>query len=153
HTPLYASPQQTRGEPPDPRDDVHALGVIWYQMVTGSMTAGRPGGARWVKRLADLGMPPATVDLLAECVEEEADDRPADAGALADRLAALLGPAGRRAEAAPAAGVTETCPDCGGPMKLRDGKYGPFLGCAAYPRCKGTRELSPELRERMGAAP
>src|SRR5262249_21495500 len=27
-TPLYASPQQLRGEAPDPRDDVHALGVI-----------------------------------------------------------------------------------------------------------------------------
>src|SRR5262249_58630371 len=26
HTPLYASPQQIRGEPPDVRDDVHALG-------------------------------------------------------------------------------------------------------------------------------
>src|SRR5262249_47326684 len=34
YTPLYASPQQVRGEPPDPRDDVHALGVIWYQLVT-----------------------------------------------------------------------------------------------------------------------
>jgi hypothetical protein len=28
HTPLYASRQQKQGEPPDPRDDVHALGVI-----------------------------------------------------------------------------------------------------------------------------
>jgi ssDNA-binding Zn-finger/Zn-ribbon topoisomerase 1 len=23
-------------------------------------------------------------------------------------------------------------------MKLRQGRHGPFLGCAAYPRCKGT---------------
>src|SRR5207253_11235524 len=35
HTPIYASPQQVRGEAPDPRDDVHALGVIWYQLLTG----------------------------------------------------------------------------------------------------------------------
>src|SRR5262249_51452331 len=41
-TPLYASPQQQRGEQPDPRDDVHALGVIAYQMLTGRLDAG-PG--------------------------------------------------------------------------------------------------------------
>ena len=43
-TPLYASPEQMRGADPDPRDDVHALGVIWYQILTGNLGAGRPGG-------------------------------------------------------------------------------------------------------------
>jgi formylglycine-generating enzyme required for sulfatase activity/serine/threonine protein kinase len=90
HTPLYASPQQMRGEPPDPRDDVHALGVIWYQLLTGNLGAGRPGGTRWAQRLADLGMAAALVQLLGSCVEEDPDDRPADAGELADRLAGLL---------------------------------------------------------------
>src|SRR5207302_11202525 len=37
YTPLYASPQQIQGVPPDPRDDVHALGAIWYQLVTGDL--------------------------------------------------------------------------------------------------------------------
>src|SRR5262249_22347573 len=55
-TPLYASPQQMRGEAPDPRDDVYSLGVIWYQMLTGDLTAGRPGGTRWQKRLAQMGV-------------------------------------------------------------------------------------------------
>ncbi len=41
---LYASPEQLGGNDPDPRDDVHALGVIWYQMLTGDLTKGRPGG-------------------------------------------------------------------------------------------------------------
>src|SRR5262245_42190538 len=40
HTPLYASPQQIQGAPPDPRDDVFALGVIWYQMLSGDLTTG-----------------------------------------------------------------------------------------------------------------
>jgi len=31
------------------------------------------------------------------------------------------------------------CPDCGSPMKLRKGRHGPFWGCLAYPKCKGTR--------------
>ena len=40
-TPLYASPQQMRGEPACPRDDVFALGVVWYQLLTGEL-ADRP---------------------------------------------------------------------------------------------------------------
>ena len=45
HTPLYSSPQQRRGDDPDPRDDVHALGVIAYQMLTGKLDAA-PGTGR-----------------------------------------------------------------------------------------------------------
>jgi DNA topoisomerase-1 len=42
--------------------------------------------------------------------------------------------------------VKETCPECGGPMKLRPGRGGKFfLGCASYPKCKGTREAPAEL--------
>ena len=52
--------------------------------------------------------------------------------------------------------VTETCPECGGPMKLRESKKGRtpyFLGCAKYPKCKGLREASPELLEQLQAVP
>ena len=53
-------------------------------------------------------------------------------------------------KAAPAVEVAETCPDCGGPMKLRPGRGGTyFLGCAKYPKCKGTREASPALLEQI----
>lgn len=31
----------------------------------------------------------------------------------------------------------QKCPVCGSEMKLRHGKYGPFLGCSRYPDCKG----------------
>ncbi|MFI5333808.1 MAG: type I DNA topoisomerase [Chlamydiales bacterium] len=31
----------------------------------------------------------------------------------------------------------QPCPKCGSPMKLRHGKFGPFLGCTKYPECKG----------------
>jgi DNA topoisomerase-1 len=30
------------------------------------------------------------------------------------------------------------CPRCGKPMILRQGPRGPFLGCSAYPKCRGT---------------
>jgi hypothetical protein len=87
HSPLYASPQQVRGDRPDPRDDVYALGVIWYQALTGDLTAGRPGGARWLKRLAEQGMSPALLELLGACFEDSPADRPPDAAAFADALA------------------------------------------------------------------
>jgi serine/threonine protein kinase len=86
YTLLYASPQQMRGEPADPRDDVYALGVIWYQLLTGDLATGCPGGVRWAKRLEDQGMPPALVELLASCMEENPNDRPAHAGELAAKL-------------------------------------------------------------------
>jgi DNA topoisomerase-1 len=45
--------------------------------------------------------------------------------------------------------VDEPCPECGGPMKLRSSRKGYFLGCAKYPKCKGTREAPPELLEQL----
>ena len=35
----------------------------------------------------------------------------------------------------------ETCPRCGGKLKLRTGKYGDFLGCINYPKYKYTRKV------------
>ncbi len=56
-------------------------------------------------------------------------------------------------KATPAVEVHETCPECGAPMKLRPGRRGFFLGCSKYPKCRGTREASPELLEQLQAAP
>lgn len=28
------------------------------------------------------------------------------------------------------------CPNCGGKLVLREGKYGQFYGCSNYPKCK-----------------
>lgn len=33
------------------------------------------------------------------------------------------------------------CPDCGGRLYKREGKYGEFLGCSNYPNCKFTHKL------------
>jgi formylglycine-generating enzyme required for sulfatase activity len=89
-TTLYASPQQLRGADPDPRDDVYALGVIWYQLLAGDLSRGRPQGADWQKQLAEQGMTPGLIELLAGCVEDNPDERPRNAAALFDRLTDLL---------------------------------------------------------------
>ncbi len=31
------------------------------------------------------------------------------------------------------------CPKCGGQLVERTGKYGSFIGCSNYPKCKYTR--------------
>lgn len=33
------------------------------------------------------------------------------------------------------------CPRCGGDLVERDGRYGKFLGCSNYPKCRFTRKL------------
>jgi DNA topoisomerase-1 len=64
-----------------------------------------------------------------------------------EQIKAALPPLPKRTT--PAVEVTETCPDCGAPMKLRGSRRGYFLGCSKYPKCKGTREASPELLEQV----
>ncbi len=86
YTPLYASPQQMRGNKPDPRDDVYALGVIWYQLLTGDLTVPAPTGRRWSDPLRARGMTDATLEVLASCFESDPSHRPADAGFFADQL-------------------------------------------------------------------
>src|SRR5262249_32648647 len=100
YTPLYASPQQMAGAAPDPRDDVHALGVIWYQLLTGNLLRGRPGGKSWQRHFQGRGMSAAWLDLLMACMEEEPSDRPADGADLASRLGALLQSGGQQRRAA-----------------------------------------------------
>jgi DNA topoisomerase I len=34
-----------------------------------------------------------------------------------------------------------TCDKCGEPMAVKKGRYGPFLACTAYPKCKSVRPL------------
>jgi len=87
YTPLYASPQQQRGEPADPRDDVHALGVIGFQMLTGKLDATL--GADYAKTLRRLGVSESLIELLGDCAAHDPENRLKDATELATRLKAL----------------------------------------------------------------
>lgn len=46
----------------------------------------------------------------------------------------------RHAEEARNVADGNTCPFCGQPLILRHGRYGDFIGCSAYPKCKFTRK-------------
>jgi serine/threonine protein kinase len=86
YTPLYASPQQVQGERPDPRDDVHALGVIWYQLVTGDLKlVSIPPD--WRDVVQERGLDKERVEVLASCIASRAEKRPASAAELVERLA------------------------------------------------------------------
>lgn len=81
HSPLYASPQQREGAQPDPRDDVHALGVIAYQLVTGCFNQG--AGPDLVDDLKELDLDADLIDLLRRCTSQRVDRRPKNAGEVA----------------------------------------------------------------------
>jgi len=88
YTPLYASEQQVRGERPDPRDDVHALGVIWYQLVTGNLKM-LSFPSDWREVVEEKGLSEEFRLLLGACVAQGAEKRPANAAVLAEKLAKL----------------------------------------------------------------
>jgi DNA topoisomerase-1 len=51
--------------------------------------------------------------------------------------------------------VKEICPECAGAMTLRKSRFGGgkfFLSCARYPKCKGTRQVTPEIQDQIAAA-
>jgi DNA topoisomerase-1 len=55
----------------------------------------------------------------------------------------------------PAVEVTELCPECDSPMKLKKSQFaGPpyYLGCSKWPKCKGKAKVSAELQRKIDAA-
>jgi WD40 repeat protein len=87
-TPLYMSPEQRRGESPDPRHDVYSIGVMWYQLLVGDCTRELHQG--WADELADeFDIPPKQIDLIQKCVGY-IKKRPVSA---AELLASLPSPA------------------------------------------------------------
>lgn len=68
HTDNYAPPQQKEGAPPDPRDDVYALGVVGFQTLMGDTRLVPTISMR--DDLADRGVPDSVIGLLKKCLSE-----------------------------------------------------------------------------------
>ena len=82
-TPLYASPQQKAGSDPDPRDDIYALGVTAYQMLSAQVRSGKD----IEDELRNRGVSGELIALIQNCVHVEPEQRPEDGSDLAARLA------------------------------------------------------------------
>ena len=98
-TPAYASPEQVSGESLDPRSDLYSLGVVIFQMVTGSL----PFAAESLRELLlmrlraqppiprDLvpAIPAPLSDLILRCLARDRSQRFQSAGELHSALEAL----------------------------------------------------------------
>lgn len=108
----YMAPEQLRGEAPDARSDIYAIGAVVYEMATGQ----RPFEAKLSTALADdiLHKPPAPPgrlnpklspkleDIILKCLEKESDNRYQSARELAVDLRRLTTAASSAMVTAPA---------------------------------------------------
>ncbi len=78
-TPNYMSPEQATGDPVDVQSDIYAVGLMWYEMLTGALPfKGETSMARLVERTVKPVTPPGEVepdipqhvsDVIMRCLE------------------------------------------------------------------------------------
>jgi formylglycine-generating enzyme required for sulfatase activity len=87
NTPMYASPQQKRGQNPHPSDDVHALGVMLYQMLIGNLDTEL--GVDFERDLAEQHVCEPLLEILSRSVSSRSERRYQHAGELVEALKSL----------------------------------------------------------------
>jgi serine/threonine protein kinase len=91
---LYAGPEQKGGAIPHQADDIHALGVIGYQLLVGDLS--RAPASDWEEELEELQVPEGAIGILRKCLARQANRYP-DGKALykaLDAMAALVDTSG-----------------------------------------------------------
>ncbi len=111
-TPIYMSPEQARGQPVDHRSDLFSVGIILFQLISGSVPAAGPTAKETLKNRrvgrctplieVEPSTPPGLNAIVMRCLEPEPGKRYQSAEEVANALEAWL-----RGEQAPAAAKTE----------------------------------------------
>jgi len=45
--------------------------------------------------------------------------------------------------------INEKCPTCRGVLTIKKGRYGPFVSCVNFPKCKFSRDLNKEEAQKL----
>ena len=123
-TPRYLSPEQAQGTAVDRRSDLYALGVVLFEMLTGSAPLEAPSPAGLLVKhiqepppplpseVADGSIPASLRELVTSLLAKAPDDRPETAATVIERLGAIARelppPPAAQTEHDPATPVTET---------------------------------------------
>ncbi|HUE43093.1 MAG TPA: tetratricopeptide repeat protein [Candidatus Sulfotelmatobacter sp.] len=119
-TPEYMSPEQAKGEKVDARSDLFALGIIFYEALTGiSPFKAETAMAMMFKRTQekatplvqlDLGIPGVISDIVAKCLEIKPAERYQTAREVINDLEAFTGGAQRGTIIAPSRRISHAPP-------------------------------------------
>jgi serine/threonine-protein kinase len=100
-TPGYAAPEQAEGQPEHPRQDLYALGILWFELLAGEHPFAAPTPMKTVVRqlneeppsldgkLPDV--PPAASSLIRALMARRPEDRPASAQDVLAGIQAIKG--------------------------------------------------------------
>jgi WD40 repeat protein/serine/threonine protein kinase len=82
---MYRAPEQQAGGRPDPRGDIFALGVLWYQLLLGDFALELDAGAAAGLVDPPFNLPSGQVGLIRQCIGDFAD-RPGTAQELLSQM-------------------------------------------------------------------